>query len=115
MKSIFGRDFTGVMECEHCKNKEQLKTGYNDANYHDNVIPKFYCKSCGKNRAGLREGEEPLPEMIPLVLFHEYLLTLDDKTRDEWFMPHRSLVELEFDKFYDWLRVKFQEERNDEQ
>lgn len=45
-------DFTAVLKCEHCGVDQKLTTGYDDANYHDNVIPSFHCQSCGKNRAG---------------------------------------------------------------
>ena len=41
------RDFWAVYECEHCKN-EQKGTGYDDANFHSNVIPKMLCGECGK-------------------------------------------------------------------
>lgn len=45
-------DYVADMVCEHCAAKDVDKCGYNDANYHNNVIPRFYCQSCGKNRAG---------------------------------------------------------------
>lgn len=41
------RDFTAIYECEHCG--ETVKGGgYYDANFHNNVIPKMPCKSCGQ-------------------------------------------------------------------
>lgn len=45
-------DFTAVMECEHCGHTDRLTSGYDDDNYHVNVIPAMRCKACGKNRAG---------------------------------------------------------------
>ena len=42
------RDYTAVMICEHCSH-EQNDSGYDDAFYHQNVIPKIECKSCGKS------------------------------------------------------------------
>jgi hypothetical protein len=45
-------DFSAEMVCEHCASVEKLTTGYDDANYHNNVIPAFHCGICGKNRAG---------------------------------------------------------------
>lgn len=42
------RDFTAILECEHCGKEETLKTGYDDGNYHRNVIPQMKCKKCGK-------------------------------------------------------------------
>lgn len=41
------RDFHAIYECEHCRH-EQKGYGYDDRNFHDNVIPKIECKSCGK-------------------------------------------------------------------
>lgn len=41
------RDFTAIYECEHC-GKEMKWTGYDDRNFHDNVIPTMECKECGK-------------------------------------------------------------------
>lgn len=42
------RDFTAILICEHCDHEEKLTTGYDDANYHENVIPKMKCKECDK-------------------------------------------------------------------
>lgn len=41
------RDFTAVHECEHCGHKE-TGYGYDDANFHKNVIPAQECGECGK-------------------------------------------------------------------
>ena len=41
------RDFTAIYECEHCKMEEE-GYGYDDANFHQNVIPSMVCKKCGK-------------------------------------------------------------------
>lgn len=41
------RDFRAIYECEHC-GKEVKGSGYDDRNFHDNVIPKMECKECGK-------------------------------------------------------------------
>ena len=43
-----GRDFSAVIECEHCGHEQVLKTGYNDSYYHDRVIPAMKCAACGK-------------------------------------------------------------------
>lgn len=40
------RDFTAILECEHC-NKTQEVDGYDDDYYHRNVIPTIKCNSCG--------------------------------------------------------------------
>lgn len=42
------RDFTATLECEHCGHTEHLGTGYDDDNFHRNVIPAIECGSCGK-------------------------------------------------------------------
>ena len=41
------RDFKAIFECEHCGYTE-TKSGYDDANYHQNVISKMKCSKCGK-------------------------------------------------------------------
>lgn len=41
------RDFTAIYECEHCGNTCKAG-GYDDSNYHKNVIPDMICKKCGK-------------------------------------------------------------------
>ncbi len=42
------RDFKAVYECEHCGAVTDEKWGYDDTNYHQNVIPKMKCEVCGK-------------------------------------------------------------------
>jgi len=41
------RDFTAVYECEHCGHEEKSR-GYDDANFHQNVIPAMECPKCEK-------------------------------------------------------------------
>ena len=41
------RDFWADYECEHCGHIHK-GTGYDDANFHQNVIPKMKCPECGK-------------------------------------------------------------------
>jgi len=41
------RDFYAIYECEHCGHTEK-GSGYDDANFHQNVIPKMKCAKCGK-------------------------------------------------------------------
>lgn len=41
------RDFKAVYECEHCGHTF-TDWGYDDANFHNNVIPSWKCKECGK-------------------------------------------------------------------
>ena len=42
------RDFRADYECEHCGYIEKNKSGYDDNNFHENVIPKMKCHQCGK-------------------------------------------------------------------
>lgn len=41
------RDFWAIFECEHCGHEYERK-GYDDANFHKNVIPEFECPKCNK-------------------------------------------------------------------
>ena len=41
------RDFTATYECEHCGHTLE-GGGYDDANFHQNVIPNMSCPKCGK-------------------------------------------------------------------
>ena len=40
------RDFTAIYECQ-CGYEEE-GYGYDDRNFHDNVIPNMKCKECGE-------------------------------------------------------------------
>ena len=55
------RDFTAIFLCEHCKNEFE-RTGYDDKNFHENVIPDMKCEKCGK-KAG--ENYRPLTTKYP--------------------------------------------------
>ena len=39
------RDFKATYECEHC-GKEENGEGYDDAHFHQNVIPSMICRGC---------------------------------------------------------------------
>jgi ribosomal protein L37AE/L43A len=41
------RDFTAIYCCEHC-GAERRGYGYDDDNFHNNVIPSMVCEKCGK-------------------------------------------------------------------
>ena len=45
--SQYRRDFVAICECEHCGYSEQC-TGYDDRNFHENVIPTMTCPKCNK-------------------------------------------------------------------
>ena len=55
------RDFTANYECEHCGHVCSGR-GYDDANFHENVIPKMVCPKCGKKAA---ETYRPLATKYP--------------------------------------------------
>lgn len=40
------RDFTAIYECENCGHT-QKGNGYDDRNFHDNVVPMMVCPACG--------------------------------------------------------------------
>jgi len=55
------RDFKAIYKCEHCgATKEDW--GYDDYNFHHNVIPTMKCEACGKS-AG--EDYRPLETKYP--------------------------------------------------
>ena len=58
MLSRHRRDFTATLECEHCGAEDALTSGYDDDNYHRNVIPKFTCPKCGKKADGTYKPQE---------------------------------------------------------
>ncbi len=47
IKSQSRRDFTAIYVCEHCGNEFE-GYGYDDTNFHKNVIPAWKCGKCGK-------------------------------------------------------------------
>lgn len=55
------RDFTAIYECEHC-NETSKGYGYDDGNFHVNVIPNMECKSCGKTAS---DNYRPLATRYP--------------------------------------------------
>ena len=42
------RDFSAIFECEHCDYLVRIENGYDDRNYHENVIPRMVCGQCEK-------------------------------------------------------------------
>jgi len=55
------RDFRAIFECEHCTEEYEMG-GYDDANFHNNVIPSFDCRKCGKKSP---ENYRPLTTKYP--------------------------------------------------
>ena len=56
------RDFSAMYECEHCGDTYE-GSGYDDANFHQNVIPSYICKKCGKKAD--KEYYEPMTTKYP--------------------------------------------------
>jgi len=44
------RDFWAVYECEHC-GETRSEGGYDNDNFHQNVVPVMRCHACGKTAA----------------------------------------------------------------
>ena len=55
------RDFRAVYVCEHCDH-EVTGSGYDDGNFHVNVIPRMKCTKCGKTAA---DNYRPLATKYP--------------------------------------------------
>ncbi len=55
------RDFKAVYECEHC-GATCTASGYDDRNFHENVVPKMQCPTCGKVAS---ESYRPLATKYP--------------------------------------------------
>lgn len=55
------RDFTAIYECEHCAH-EVKGYGYDDVNFHNNVIPKMECGKCNKTAS---DDYRPLATKYP--------------------------------------------------
>lgn len=43
------RDFKAIYVCEDCGFTKEA-WGYDDRNFHDNVVPNMKCDNCGKSR-----------------------------------------------------------------
>ena len=55
------RDFHAIYECEHCGHTHE-GYGYDDAHFHNHVIPDMVCPVCGK-KAG--DDYRPLTTKYP--------------------------------------------------
>lgn len=54
---IRGNDYTATMKCEHCGHEQKDEHGYDDHNYHQNVIPKMKCDNCFLSRNDINSKE----------------------------------------------------------
>lgn len=55
------RDFNAVYQCEHC-GAEEVKSGYDDSYFYQEVIPNMECSEC-KKKAG--KEYKPLATRYP--------------------------------------------------
>lgn len=58
------RDFQAVYECEGCGTTKK-GSGYDDAYFHQTVIPEMKCASCGKDTKELGIDYRPLTTKYP--------------------------------------------------
>ena len=58
------RDFHAVYVCEGCGHEEK-GSGYDDSNFHNNVIPTMTCSKCGESSKSLGVKIEPLKPLYP--------------------------------------------------
>jgi len=65
MLSQHRRDFRADYECEGCGHVEPNAMGYDDANFHQNVIPDMKCESCGKSATEIGADVRPLTPKYP--------------------------------------------------
>ncbi len=56
------RDFYATYECEHCGAVTGEQSGYDDAYFHNEVIPKKACEKCGKTAS---DDYKPLETKYP--------------------------------------------------
>ena len=58
------RDFKAIYECQGCGH-ECEGGGYDDANFHENVIPSMRCPKCGESTETLKVDYRPLTTKYP--------------------------------------------------
>ena len=61
--SMNRRDFRAIYICEHCGN-EREGSGYDDSNFHQNVIPAMVCTVCGKSAEGKVTSHSKDPDWV---------------------------------------------------
>ena len=59
------RDFTAEIKCEHCSTIRILNDGYDDAFYHNSVIPNMNCEKCNESSIS-KKSEVPPRRLKPL-------------------------------------------------
>jgi primosomal protein N' len=63
--SQYRRDFRADYECEGCGHIVENAQGYDDAYYHQTVIPKMECPKCGQSAISLKSDYRPLMTKYP--------------------------------------------------
>lgn len=58
------RDFRYDATCEHCGNIDKNISGYDDANYYNNVVPDLKCSNC-KESSNSKKSAEPVLRNAP--------------------------------------------------
>ena len=58
------RDFRAVFVCPFCGHEEE-RSGYDDANFHENVVPALKCEKCGKTEKSEDKMYRPLMPKYP--------------------------------------------------
>lgn len=58
------RDFNATYKCEFCGHEEK-GYGYDDRNFHDNVIPNMKCEKCKKSTVSEGGNAEETPTKYP--------------------------------------------------
>lgn len=53
------RDFSATLKCEACHHEQEQRNCYDDAHYHNKVIPDIACDECGQSTNSLGETPEP--------------------------------------------------------
>lgn len=61
----YRRDFYADYECPNCGHIERNQSGYDDANFHKNVIPSMECPKCGYSENDLNMNYRPLETKYP--------------------------------------------------
>ena len=58
MLSQHRRDFHAIYICDYCDH-ERTDSGYDDRNFHDNVIPNMECPRCKKKGTPIKHPPTP--------------------------------------------------------
>ncbi len=59
------RDFWADYECENCGYIDKGKRSYDDANFHQNVIPNMKYPKCGESKVSMGSDYRPLTTKYP--------------------------------------------------